>query len=165
MILYEHRELAEIRQKFLEKTIVFCSGVFDLTHVGHVVFLENCKNLGDILVVGVGSDESVRFYKGGARPILSERIRIKMIDSLKCVDFSFFSSPPNLNDPFSDLPRIFEKLRPNIYAINDDVSNMEKREEMAEKFKMKLTVFKKNLENEFANISTTSIIQKTKNSG
>ena len=69
------------------KKIVFTNGCFDLLHLGHIRYLEKAKSLGDILVVGVNSDRSVRNLKGPERPILSEEERSEILSSLGCVDY------------------------------------------------------------------------------
>jgi D-beta-D-heptose 7-phosphate kinase/D-beta-D-heptose 1-phosphate adenosyltransferase len=67
--------------------IVFTNGVFDILHVGHVTYLEQAKALGDVLVVGINDDASVRrLSKGPERPINPEGARMKVISSLKSVD-------------------------------------------------------------------------------
>jgi len=69
------------------KRIVFTNGCFDLLHVGHVRYLEEAKALGDVLVVGVNSDASVRKLKGRKRPILPEEERTEILSGLGCVDY------------------------------------------------------------------------------
>lgn len=69
------------------KKIVTTNGAFDLLHVGHVHALEQSKNFGDILIVGVNSDASVKQYKSKERPIIPENERALMIASLECVDY------------------------------------------------------------------------------
>jgi len=69
------------------KRIVFTNGCFDLLHLGHVRYLEKAKSLGDILVVGVNSDLSVRSLKGPGRPILPEEERAEILSGLACVDY------------------------------------------------------------------------------
>jgi D-beta-D-heptose 7-phosphate kinase/D-beta-D-heptose 1-phosphate adenosyltransferase len=69
------------------KTIVFTNGVFDILHLGHVRYLQEARNLGDILVVGINDDASVkRLNKGPERPIHDEQARAGVIDALRCVD-------------------------------------------------------------------------------
>lgn len=70
-----------------KKRIVFTNGCFDLLHVGHIRYLEEAKALGDILVVGVNSDDSVRRLKGPGRPILPQEERIEILSGLGCVDY------------------------------------------------------------------------------
>jgi len=71
------------------KRIVFTNGCFDLIHYGHVKYLQDAKRKGDILVVGVNSDSSVRHIKGRNRPIVSEKYRIRVIAGLESVDYTF----------------------------------------------------------------------------
>ena len=68
--------------------IVFTNGVYDLLHRGHVEYLEEARALGDRLVVGVNSDESVRRLKGPTRPIIPEDERSELIAALACVDLA-----------------------------------------------------------------------------
>lgn len=69
------------------KRIVFTNGCFDLLHIGHVRYLEKARALGDVLVVGVNSDSSVRKLKGAKRPILPEEERAGILSGLGCVDY------------------------------------------------------------------------------
>ena len=73
--------------KAKRKKIVFTNGCFDLLHVGHVRYLERAKALGEILVVGVNSDDSVRRLKGSGRPILPQEERAEILSGLGCVDY------------------------------------------------------------------------------
>ena len=66
--------------------IVFTNGCFDLLHYGHVKFLQEARKLGDILVVGLNSDDSIRRIKGKGRPIMKENDRAGLLMALKCVD-------------------------------------------------------------------------------
>jgi D-beta-D-heptose 7-phosphate kinase/D-beta-D-heptose 1-phosphate adenosyltransferase len=68
------------------RTIVFTNGVFDLLHPGHVRYLEAARSLGDVLIVGVNGDESVRRNKGRDRPITPERERAEVLAALASVD-------------------------------------------------------------------------------
>jgi D-beta-D-heptose 7-phosphate kinase/D-beta-D-heptose 1-phosphate adenosyltransferase len=80
-----HRIVEDLKKK--GKRIVFTNGCFDLLHLGHIRYLEKAKTLGDILVVGVNSDRSVRNLKGPERPILPEEERAEILSSLGCVDY------------------------------------------------------------------------------
>jgi len=66
--------------------VVFTNGCFDLLHPGHIETLERARNLGDVLVVGINSDRSVRGMKGAGRPILPEGERAEILAALECVD-------------------------------------------------------------------------------
>ena len=69
------------------KTVVFTNGCFDLMHAGHATYLEFARRQGDVLVVGLNTDASVRRYKGEKRPVVDERNRARLMAALECVDF------------------------------------------------------------------------------
>lgn len=69
------------------KRIVFTNGCFDILHLGHVTYLDRAKRLGDILVVGLNSDRSVRAIKGPHRPINCQKNRSAVLAALGCVDY------------------------------------------------------------------------------
>ncbi|MEN3026746.1 MAG: D-glycero-beta-D-manno-heptose 1-phosphate adenylyltransferase [Chlorobiota bacterium] len=69
------------------KRLVFTNGCFDVLHLGHVRYLEQARRLGDVLIVGVNSDASVRRLKGEKRPLRSEQERAALVAALKPVDF------------------------------------------------------------------------------
>jgi D-beta-D-heptose 7-phosphate kinase/D-beta-D-heptose 1-phosphate adenosyltransferase len=83
------KALKKIIQKLKKhgKKIVFTNGCFDLLHYGHVKYLEEAKRKGDILVVAVNSDSSVRKIKGSGRPIVKEKNRLGIIAGLESVDY------------------------------------------------------------------------------
>ena len=68
------------------RRVVFTNGVFDILHAGHVTYLEEARALGDVLVVGLNSDESVRRLKGPSRPINTQEDRALVLSALRCVD-------------------------------------------------------------------------------
>ena len=72
--------------RFQDKKIVFTNGCFDLLHYGHVEYLAKAKELGDVLVVGLNSDASVKKLKGDSRPIQDENSRAMILASLESVD-------------------------------------------------------------------------------
>lgn len=82
-------ELKKIRSKLKAegKKVVFTNGVFDLIHAGHVDYLFKAKKLGDILIAGLNSDDSVRRIKGDKRPILKQEERAFVLSNLKPVDY------------------------------------------------------------------------------
>jgi D-beta-D-heptose 7-phosphate kinase/D-beta-D-heptose 1-phosphate adenosyltransferase len=82
-------ELNEIRERAKRdgKKVVFTNGCFDILHRGHVDYLEKAKKLGDILIIGLNSDKSVKKIKGEKRPIVPEDDRALVLSSLGCVDY------------------------------------------------------------------------------
>ena len=93
--------------------VVFANGCFDLLHVGHVRYLEAAKGLGDLLVVGVNSDEQVRRLKGEGRPLVPERERAEVIASLRAVDYVTVFHEPTVTE-------LLLALRPDIHAKGTD---------------------------------------------
>jgi rfaE bifunctional protein nucleotidyltransferase chain/domain len=78
------------------KRIVFTNGCFDLMHVGHTRYLQAAKDLGDLLVVGINSDESVRsLNKAPDRPIVSELQRAEVVAALGCIDYVILFNEPD----------------------------------------------------------------------
>ncbi len=111
----ERRELFKIIEdlKAKRKRIVFTNGCFDLLHIGHVRYLEEAKALGDVLVVGVNSDTSVRKLKGPKRPILPEEERAEILSGLGCVDYL------TLFDEIDPL-KLITSLRPDVLVKGGD---------------------------------------------
>lgn len=95
------------------KRIVFTNGCFDLLHVGHIRYLEEAKALGDILIVAINSDRSVRMLKGPQRPILPEEERAEILSALGCIDYvTFFEDPTPLE--------LITELQPHILVKGGD---------------------------------------------
>lgn len=161
-------ELPKVRERHKNDVIVFCPGSFDITHAGHVLFLEDCKRLGDILVVSVGCDENLKNGKGNDRPILNEHIRIKMVSSLKPVDYCFLDFPvrnfTQKSDFLKQFDTILKLLKPNKYVINSDAFDIPfRRESMKKHPYTDLVLLERKCPPEFDNISTTKIIEKIRN--
>ena len=92
------------------KRIVFTNGCFDILHRGHVTYLAEAKKLGDLLVIGLNSDESVKRLKGPQRPINNENDRLYVLSQLKSVDFvEIFNEDTPLNLILKVLPNILVK--------------------------------------------------------
>ncbi len=73
--------------KAQRKKIVFTNGCFDLLHYGHVKYLQDARKKGDILVVGINSDTSVKRIKGKPRPVVNEKDRLRLVAALESVDY------------------------------------------------------------------------------
>src|SRR4030066_259124 len=111
----EKQDLREIigDLKAKGKRIVFTNGCFDLLHIGHVRYLEKARALGDVLVVGVNSDTSVRELKGPKRPILPEEERAEILSGLGCVDYV------TLFDEIDPL-KLITSVRPDVLVKGGD---------------------------------------------
>jgi D-beta-D-heptose 7-phosphate kinase/D-beta-D-heptose 1-phosphate adenosyltransferase len=95
------------------KRVIWTNGCFDILHVGHIIYLEKAKALGDILVIGINSDDSVRLFKGPPRPFVEEQQRARVLSALACVDYvTIFDEETPM--------KCLETLRPNIFAKGGD---------------------------------------------
>jgi len=83
------KQLKTIRKRLKSENrkVVFTNGCFDLIHAGHIDYLSKAKKMGDVLIVGLNSDSSVKRIKGNKRPILKESERIFILSNLKSVDY------------------------------------------------------------------------------
>lgn len=100
-------------EKARGKTVVLANGGFDLFHVGHIRYLREAKELGDILVVALNSDSSVRRLKGPGRPILPEKERAEILSSFWFVDYVTIFSELNVK-------KILLSLRPHVHVKGSD---------------------------------------------
>ncbi len=105
--------IAEIRERVPGRKVVLANGCFDILHVGHVRYLECAKALGDVLVVAINDDASVRRLKGSGRPILAIAERMALVDALECVDYV-------VSFPEPDVGAVIEALRPDVHAKGTD---------------------------------------------
>jgi rfaE bifunctional protein nucleotidyltransferase chain/domain len=104
-IIQEHKRKGE--------KVVLANGCFDLIHVGHIRYLRESKEQGDILVVALNSDSSVRRLKGKGRPILQEQERAEIISSFEFVDYVTFFDEPNVE-------KVLLALKPDTHAKGSD---------------------------------------------
>jgi rfaE bifunctional protein nucleotidyltransferase chain/domain len=103
--------LAVIRSQ--KKRIVLANGCFDVLHVGHIRYLQGAKAQGDVLVVAVNSDSSMRRIKDARRPLMSEADRARLVAALECVDYV------TVFEDVSVAP-LLETLRPDVHAKGTD---------------------------------------------
>lgn len=96
-------------------TIVLANGCFDLFHVGHVRYLNGAKDLGDLLVVGINSDEQTSALKGPGRPFVPESERAEIVGALRCVDAVTIFDEPTVTE-------LIRAIRPDIHAKGTDYS-------------------------------------------
>ena len=107
-----HR-LEELSGLVRGKKVVLTNGCFDILHVGHVRYLQDARALGDVLVVAINSDNSMRQIKDSGRPILSQEERVALVSALRCVDYVVVFDEP-------DVSRVLDVLRPSIHAKGTD---------------------------------------------
>lgn len=97
------------------KSIVFTNGCFDILHAGHVRYLTAANTLGDVLIVGLNSDKSVKSIKGEKRPIVCQKQRAEVLAGLGCVDYvTLFDEP----DPL----KLIYIIKPDVLVKGDDWS-------------------------------------------
>jgi D-glycero-beta-D-manno-heptose 1-phosphate adenylyltransferase len=96
-----------------KKKIVFTNGVFDILHFGHIDYLTKAKKLGDILIIGLNTDLSVKKFKGKDRPIQNQKDRARILDALKPVDYVVLFSEETPD-------RLIRLVRPDILVKGAD---------------------------------------------
>ena len=104
-------KIAEARRD--NAVIVLANGCFDLFHVGHIRYLAGAKMLGDVLVVGINSDEQVRRLKGANRPFMPENERAEIISALRFVDFVTIFDEPTVEE-------LIRTIHPDFHAKGTD---------------------------------------------
>ena len=97
----------------LGKKIVFTNGCFDIIHAGHVRYLTTAKNFGDVLIVGLNTDESVKRLKGNSRPINNQFDRAEVLLGLKAVDHVIFFGEQTAEN-------LIAEIKPNVYVKGGD---------------------------------------------
>jgi len=107
------RELARLRAQRPGARVVLANGCFDLLHVGHVRYLEDARARGDVLVVALNTDESVRALKGPARPLMPLEERAEVVGALRCVDYVLAFAE-------RDMEATLRALRPDVHAKGSD---------------------------------------------
>ncbi len=95
------------------KKVVFTNGCFDILHAGHVTYLEKAKAQGDVLVLGLNTDESVRRLKGPERPINNELDRARVVGGLRAVDYVVFFGE-------NTAEAVIAQVRPDVYVKGGD---------------------------------------------
>ena len=103
----------EFQDSRSQSQVVFTNGCFDILHVGHVRYLQQAKSLGDILVVGLNADASVKRLKGEERPVQTEKDRAEVLAALNCVDYVGIF-------PEDTADNIIRAVRPNIFVKGGD---------------------------------------------
>jgi len=100
-------------ERAAKHTISFANGAFDLLHVGHVRYLQGAAQEGDVLVVAVNDDASVRALKGAGRPVLAAEARAELVAALRCVDYVVIF-------PELTVGPLLEALRPDVHCKGTD---------------------------------------------
>ena len=112
-MLIDRKLISNLRGELADKKIVFTNGCFDILHVGHVRYLTAAKNFGDVLIVGLNTDESVRKLKGSTRPVNNQDDRAEVLLGLKAVDHVIFFGEDTAEN-------LIAELQPDIYVKGGD---------------------------------------------
>lgn len=114
-MLIDRKDAAQVLQDLRRqnKKIIFTNGCFDIIHAGHVRYLTAAKNFGDILIVGLNTDESVRRLKGNSRPINNQNDRAEVLLGLKAVDYVIFFGEQTAE-------ALIAEIKPDIYVKGGD---------------------------------------------
>lgn len=153
--LISQSDLMTLQEKLKEKgkKVVFTAGSWDLIHVGQCRYLEEAKAYGDILVVGVSSNEAIRKVKGPNKPILDERIRAEVLTYLRSVDFVTILPEPSCQPSLG-------LLKPDVYiTVKEDWTDnykQSKEYKTVTKYGGEVIV----VDRQSTTISTTKIIQR-----
>lgn len=146
-------EIKKIARKLREenKKIVFTNGCFDILHSGHIKLLKKAKGLGDVLIVGLNTDSSVKKIKGKNRPVINEKQRLEVLSAIEFIDYIV---------PFNQITpkKLIEIIKPDIIVKGGDYKKEEVvGKETVEKYGGIIYIFPL-----VKNISTTEIIKKIK---
>lgn len=145
-------EIVKIAEQLKKKgkTIVTTNGSFDILHSAHVNLLEQAKSKGDILILLLNSDSSIKRNKGNNRPIIPENERARLLAGLECVDYVVIFS--------EDTPlKVLEKIKPQVHVKGGSVEKARITEEQSLLEKWKGKFIQLPLE---PGLSTTNIIKK-----
>lgn len=132
------------------KKIVTINGTFDILHVGHLKILEEAKNQGDILIVGLNSDKSVKMNKGPERPINNEKDRAKMLAALEVVDYVVIFGE-------KDPRKLLSVIKPDVHCNGEEYGYKCIEAPVVEKYGGKIYLIKL-----VPGYSTTDLIKKRK---
>jgi cytidyltransferase-like protein len=141
--------IKKLKTQKYKKKIIFTNGCFDILHPGHIYFLKKAKKLGDVLIVAVNSDSSIKKIKGKNRPIINFKNRVGLLNELKFVNFIV-----KLND--LEPTNLIRKIKPSIHCKGIEYKNVNiKEKKIVKELNIKMKFIKK-----YKNYSTTNLVKK-----
>jgi cytidyltransferase-like protein len=152
-------KLPQLRQQYPNKKIVLCSGCYDILQSGHAVFFNQCRELGDILVVGVGRDSVITELKGPGRPVNPEINRLYLVAAMHDVDYAVLNGS-EIKTGKIDFENIIEKLRPDYFVLNDDDSGLDRKKQLCDHYGVEIKFVSRIVPEELEPTSTSRIIDK-----
>lgn len=151
--------LQQIRAQNAGKKIVFCTGCYDILQSGHAVFFNQCRSFGDLLVVGVGRDNTLTTLKGPGRPVNPENNRVHLVAALQDVDYAVLNDH-EIGPGKIDFENVITQLRPDIFILNRDDSAIEQKQALCDRLGVHIQFVERNVPVELIPTSTTRIINK-----
>ena len=151
--------LRKLRSAHPDKKIVFCTGCYDILQSGHACFFNQCKALGDILVVGVGRDSIISQLKGPGRPVNPENNRLYLVAAMHDVDFAVLNTDEILPGKI-DFGKIIIELRPDIFVLNTDDSGIEEKQTFCDQYGVAIKFVPRIVPDGLEPTSTSRIIDK-----
>lgn len=152
------------KEKARGKSIVFVTGCFDMLHAGHLIFLDFAKSQGDILIVGVGSDQTIKRLKGPTRPVYNEVLRSRMLAALECVDYVVVNDE-DIIDMKIDFSEGMSLIQPHYFVCPYDDKVIGKKQALVEQHGGKLIKFYEHKTGELSSLSTTALIREVQERG
>ncbi len=152
-------KLIGLRNKYPEKKIVFCTGCFDILQSGHAVFFNQCKQKGDILVVGVGRDNVITELKGPGRPVNPENNRVYLVAAFQDVDYAALNDH-EISMGKIDFKELMTALRPDYFVLNDDDTGIVEKRTLCDEIGCELVQVSREVPRILEPTSTTRIIDK-----
>lgn len=128
--IVDYSELKALGKSYRNRdmTVVYTTGCYDILHLGHIVHFNYCKKQGDVLVVSIGNDKTLRDLKGPSRPINPEVFRARMIAALELVDHVIISEEHGIMDHSKQV----ELLRPDVYVVPITDKYLDQKTELVE---------------------------------
>jgi len=145
-------QLVRWRQNHLSKKVVLVTGCFDILHKAHKQFLQKAKKAGNVLIVGLETDERIRRIKGVGRPVNNYLVRLKNLDKLAIADFVFLL--PNDLSLKSQQVDLIKKLKVDILAVSSHTAHLDRKRQVMNQVSGQLKV----VMNHDAKISTSQIL-------
>lgn len=155
----DYEGLQQVRANNPDKKIVFCTGCYDILQSGHAVFFNQCRALGDMLVVGVGRDSTIQALKGPSRPVNPENNRVYLVAALHEVDYATLNDS-EVGAGKIDFAKVIRSLKPNIFVLNDDDSAIEEKKKLCDELGIEIRFVRREVPPELIPTSTTKIINK-----
>jgi galactokinase/mevalonate kinase-like predicted kinase/glycerol-3-phosphate cytidylyltransferase-like family protein len=151
--------LSDVRKRHPGRTVVFCSGCYDILQSGHAVFFSQCRGFGDIVVVGIGRDSVIAQLKGPGRPVNPEANRLYLVAAMQEVDYAVLNDA-ELRAGKMDHAGVLEALRPDIYVLNDDDSDIAAKRALCGRLGIRVRFVPRTVPPELEPTSTSRIIDK-----